>query len=108
MPYVLLLACRIFIFACLKFCFALDVVVLPYKRASQSGVIPLSYHYNKPIITSDLEGLTEVVQDGKKMIVITESKNRNLNPHLEIEDKKGNAIISKCRSLNCILSSIQF
>ena len=34
----------------------------------------------------------EVVQDGKKMIVITEAKNRNLNPHLEIEDKKGNAI----------------
>jgi len=34
----------------------------------------------------------EVVEGGKKMIVITESKNRNLSPHLEIEDKKGVAI----------------
>ena len=34
----------------------------------------------------------EFVEGGKKMIVITESKNRNLSPHLEIEDKKGKAV----------------
>ena len=44
---------------------ASDVVVLPYKSASQSGVIPLAYHYNKPVITSDLESLKEVVIQGK-------------------------------------------
>ena len=36
--------------------------------------------------------IEEVVQGGKKMIVITESKNRNLSPHIEIEDKKGNVL----------------
>lgn len=44
---------------------ASNVVVLPYRTASQSGVIPLAYHYNKPVITSDLESLSEVIDDGK-------------------------------------------
>ena len=42
-----------------------DVVVLPYRTASQSGVIPLAYHYNKPVISSDLESLKEVILEGK-------------------------------------------
>ena len=44
---------------------ACDVVVLPYRTASQSGVIPLSYHYNKPVITSNIKSLVEVVDNGK-------------------------------------------
>ena len=31
----------------------------------------------------------EAIEGGKKMILITESKNRNLSPHLEIQTKKG-------------------
>ena len=34
---------------------ASDVVVLPYKNASQSGVVPLAYHYEKPVICSDIK-----------------------------------------------------
>ncbi|MDB4125919.1 DNA-directed RNA polymerase subunit beta', partial [Candidatus Marinimicrobia bacterium] len=34
----------------------------------------------------------EAVEGGKKMILITESKNRNLSPHLEIETKKGDEV----------------
>ncbi len=39
-----------------------------------------------------IEGETfveEAVEGGKKMIVITESRNRNLNPHIEIENEEG-------------------
>ncbi len=36
--------------------------------------------------------IEEVVEGGKKMIVVTESKNRNLSPHLEIEDSGGSSI----------------
>ncbi len=42
-----------------------------------------------------LEGETyveEAVEGGKKMIVIVESKNRNLSPHIEIVDAKGQII----------------
>lgn len=39
--------------------------VLPYIEASQSGVLSMTYHFGKPVIVSDLEGLTEFVDPGK-------------------------------------------
>ena len=48
-----------------KYFSASDVVVLPYVSASQSGVIPLAYHYNRPVITSNIKSLSEVVKDGR-------------------------------------------
>lgn len=42
-----------------------DVVVLPYLEATQSGVVPLAYHFDVPTIASDVGGLSEVVLDGK-------------------------------------------
>lgn len=41
-----------------------DVVVLPYHSATGSGVIPLAYHYGKPVIATRVGGLSEVVEDG--------------------------------------------
>ena len=35
----------------------------------------------------------EAIESGKKMIVITESKDRNLSPSIEISDKKGNVLV---------------
>tara|TARA_Y100001960_G_C14501175_1_gene741674 strand:- start:30 stop:803 length:774 start_codon:yes stop_codon:yes gene_type:complete len=58
---------------------ASDVVVLPYISASQSGIIPLSYHYNKPVIVSDLEGLREVVDIGKTGHVFFHKKEGDLS-----------------------------
>lgn len=42
-----------------------DLVVLPYLEATQSGVAPLAYHFQVPVIASDVGGLSEVVGDGK-------------------------------------------
>ena len=48
----------------LVFC-AADIVVLPYRSASQSGVVPLAYHYQKPLLVTDLPGLKQpIVSDG--------------------------------------------
>lgn len=38
-------------------------VCLPYIEATQSGVIPLAYCYEKPVLVSDLAGLTQFVKD---------------------------------------------
>lgn len=38
-----------------------ESIVLPYIEASQSGVLPIAYKYGKPVIVSDLPGLTENV-----------------------------------------------
>lgn len=41
-----------------------DIVVLPYRSATGSGVISLAYHYGKPVITTVVGGLPDVVADG--------------------------------------------
>ncbi|MFQ5653029.1 MAG: glycosyltransferase, partial [bacterium] len=49
---------------------AADVLVLPYKSATQSGIVQLAYHFNKPCIVTDVGGLAEVVVDGKTGFVV--------------------------------------
>lgn len=39
--------------------------VLPYIEASQSGVLVMSYHYGKPVLVSNLPGLSEFVMEGR-------------------------------------------
>lgn len=48
---------------------AADVVVQPYRNATQSGVTPLAYHFSKPMIVTNVGGLAELVPDGKAGIV---------------------------------------
>ncbi len=43
---------------------AADAVVLPYRRIYQSGVLLMAMSYGKPVIVSDIEGMTEVVSGG--------------------------------------------
>ncbi len=40
-------------------------VALPYIEASQSGVLPLAYHFGVPVVTSAVRGLAEFVEDGE-------------------------------------------
>ena len=41
-----------------------EYVILPYKSASQSGIIPLATHFDLPVICSNINGLKESVNDG--------------------------------------------
>ncbi|MDL2241775.1 glycosyltransferase [Bacteroidales bacterium OttesenSCG-928-L03] len=40
---------------------AADLLVLPYRSATQSGVIPLAYHYELPVVATDVGGLEETI-----------------------------------------------
>lgn len=42
-----------------------DLVVQPYKTATQSGVTQIAYHFEKPMLVTDVGGLREIVPDGK-------------------------------------------
>ena len=53
-----------------KYFNACDIVVQPYKDATQSGVTQIAYHFNKPMITTNVGGLAEIVPDGKVGYVI--------------------------------------
>jgi glycosyltransferase involved in cell wall biosynthesis len=43
---------------------ACDLVVLPYRSASQSGVAQLAYAYGKPVVATRVGGLPAAVTDG--------------------------------------------
>ncbi len=49
---------------------AADVVVLPYISATQSGVVQLAFGFGKPVITTRVGGLHEVVQDGVNGLIV--------------------------------------
>jgi D-inositol-3-phosphate glycosyltransferase len=49
---------------------AADVVVLPYRSATQSGVTHVAYALGVPVITTDVGGLSETVRPGETGLVV--------------------------------------
>lgn len=48
---------------------AADCVVQPYRNATQSGVTPLAYHFEKPMVVTNVGGLPSLVPHGKVGLV---------------------------------------
>ncbi len=57
---------------------AADAVIQPYRNATQSGVTPLAYHFEKPMIVTNVGGLPSLVPDEKAGLVV--EPNRLLLP----------------------------
>ncbi len=57
---------------------ACDCLVLPYVNATQSGIVPLAYFYDKPVIVTDVGGLSEVVIDSKTGFVVKPSNSNEI------------------------------
>jgi glycosyltransferase involved in cell wall biosynthesis len=81
---------------------AADVVIQSYRHATQSGVTPLAYHFEKPMIVSNVGSFPEHILDGQTGLV-TEAEPAALSrailhfyelgeqffiPHLRTEKKK--------------------
>jgi glycosyltransferase involved in cell wall biosynthesis len=49
---------------------ACDVVVQPYTSATQSGVAQIAFHFERPMILTDVGGLAEIVDDGHAGLVV--------------------------------------
>ena len=49
---------------------AADVVALPYRTASQSGITQIAYSYDLPVIVTNVGGLPEIVDKGKSGFII--------------------------------------
>ena len=54
---------------------AADIVVQPYKSATQSGVTQVAYHFEKPMLVTDVGGLGEIIPDGKVGYVVEPNPN---------------------------------
>src|SRR5438045_6109483 len=48
---------------------AADAVIQPYKNATQSGVTPLAYHFEKPMVVTKVGGLPSLVPHEKVGLV---------------------------------------
>ncbi len=49
---------------------AADAVIQPYRNATQSGVTPLAYHFEKPMVVTNVGGLPSMVTDKETGIVV--------------------------------------
>ncbi len=50
-----------------------DTVVLPYKEATQSGILNIAYAFAKPVVVTDVGGLKEFVDDRTGVVVPPEN-----------------------------------
>jgi D-inositol-3-phosphate glycosyltransferase len=47
-----------------------DLIAQPYRSATQSGVSQIAYHFEKPMLVTNVGGLAEIVPDGKVGYVV--------------------------------------
>jgi glycosyltransferase involved in cell wall biosynthesis len=62
---------------------ASNVVIQPYRSATQSGVTPLAYHFEKPMIVTNVGGLPALVPH-MKVGLIAEPNSESLADAIEI------------------------
>ncbi len=84
-----------------KYYLASDVVVLPYRSATQSGILNVAYGFNKPVIVTNVGGLAEFVIEGKTGFVF--------KPDSEDEIVKGyEEYLSKKDEVNFIENILEY
>ena len=68
---------------------AADVVALPYRSASQSGITQIAYYYDIPVIVTKVGGLPEIVDEGQSGFTIEPENPTELANMLEKHLKNG-------------------
>jgi glycosyltransferase involved in cell wall biosynthesis len=63
------------------YCCAADFIIQPYRHATQSGVTPLAYHFEIPMVVTRVGGLPAMVRDGETGL-IAEPKSSSITDHI--------------------------
>lgn len=96
------------------FC-ASDFVALPYIDATQSGITQIAYFYNKPVIATDVGGLSEVVLENKTGFIVEPGNSRAIaekvikfyRDNLETEFSKNVSLEKEKYSWGIFINSIE-
>lgn len=76
------------------FC-ASDMLVQPYKHATQSGVTQIAYHFEKPMLVTNVGGLPELVPHEKVGYVVEPSANEIRKALIDFyQNKKSEVLIA--------------
>jgi len=70
-----------------KYFCASDIVVQPYKNATQSGVTQIAYNFNKPMIITNVGGLEEFVPDNVVGFVVNPQSEEVANAIIRFYDE---------------------
>lgn len=70
---------------------ASDLTVLPYRTATQSGISAICYHFELPLLTTDVGGLKEAVEEPGTGVVISHPNSTLLKEAIENYFKEGQA-----------------
>ncbi len=80
-----------------------DIVAQPYKSATQSGVTQIGYHFNKPMLVTNVGGLAEIIPHMKVGYVVEPNSEEIAKALIDffenkrLEDFTGNIIKEKER-----------
>lgn len=58
---------------------ASDVCVLPYRSATQSGIVGIAYHFDLPVIVTNTGGLAEMVEENQTGLIANEPTVKHLS-----------------------------
>ena len=70
---------------------AADVTVLPYRTATQSGISAISFHFNIPLITTNVGGLNEAIGQSGTGIVVDKAQSDYIETGIKQFFEKSNS-----------------
>ena len=73
-----------------------DLVVQPYKSATQSGVTQIAYHFDKPMLVTDVGGLKEIVLHEKCGYVVEPDPKKIADAIIDYFDNNRKIAFTEC------------
>lgn len=55
-----------------------DVCILPYRTATQSGITGIAYHFDLPVIATNVGGLTDLIEENQTGLIVNTLEDKDM------------------------------